>query len=215
MTEATSLHFTSLLQRPHLRFSTLNTSCHSLLACRVSAERSAVNCMEFPLYVTCCFSLAAFNILSLCLIFVNFINMCLGMFLLWFILYGTLCFLDLIDYFLSHVGEIFFFYFNWRLITLKHCGGFCHTFTWIIHGCTCVPHPEPSSHLPPNTIPPDHPGTPTLSTLSHASNLDWWYISHMIIYIFQCCSLKSSHPCLLPESKSLFFTSVSLLLSCI
>ena len=37
-------------------FSTLNISCHSLLACRVSAERSAVRCMRFPLYATCCFS---------------------------------------------------------------------------------------------------------------------------------------------------------------
>ena len=41
-------------------FSTLNISCHSLLACRVSAERSAVKHMGFPLYVTCCFSLPAF-----------------------------------------------------------------------------------------------------------------------------------------------------------
>ena len=72
-------------------FSTLNISCHSLLAYRVSAERSAVKCMGFPLYVTCCFSLAAFNSLSLCLVFVSFISMCLGMFLLGFILYGTLC----------------------------------------------------------------------------------------------------------------------------
>ena len=30
--------------------------------------------------------------------------MCLGVFLLGFILYGTLCFLELIDYFLFHVG---------------------------------------------------------------------------------------------------------------
>ena len=74
-----------------LLFSTLNISCHSLLACRVSAERSAVRHMEFPLYVTSCFSLATFNILSLCLIFVNLISMCLGVFLLGFILYGTLC----------------------------------------------------------------------------------------------------------------------------
>ena len=44
-------------------FSTLNISCHSLLACRLSAERSVVKHMGFPLYVTCCFSLAAFNIL--------------------------------------------------------------------------------------------------------------------------------------------------------
>ena len=43
-------------------FSTLNISCLSLLAYRFSSERSAVKHMGFPLYVTCCFSLAAFNI---------------------------------------------------------------------------------------------------------------------------------------------------------
>ena len=47
--------------------------------------------MGFPFYVTCCFSLAAFNILSLCLVFVSLISMCLAVFLLGFILYGTLC----------------------------------------------------------------------------------------------------------------------------
>ena len=47
--------------------------------------------MGFPLYVTCCFSLAAFDVLSLFSVFVNLISMCLGMFLLAFILYGTLC----------------------------------------------------------------------------------------------------------------------------
>ena len=70
-------------------FSTLNISCHSLLACRVSAERSAVKGMGFPLYVTWCFSIAAFNILSLCLVFVSLISMCLAVFLLGFILHGT------------------------------------------------------------------------------------------------------------------------------
>ena len=87
-------------------FNTLNISCHSLLACRVSSKRSAVKHMVFPLYVTCCFSLTAFNTLSLCLIFVNLISMCLDVFLLGFVLYGTLCFLHLIDYFLSCVGKI-------------------------------------------------------------------------------------------------------------
>ena len=71
-------------------FSTLNISCHSLLSCRVSAERSAVKHMGFPLRVTYCFSLAAFNILSLRLVFVSLISMCLGVFFLGFILYGTL-----------------------------------------------------------------------------------------------------------------------------
>ena len=79
------------------------------LACRVSVERSAVKCMGFPLYVICCFSLAAFNCLSLYLVFVSLITVCLGMFLLGFILYGTLTLVpfDLIDYFLFHVLEIF------------------------------------------------------------------------------------------------------------
>ena len=46
--------------------------------------------MGIPLFVLCCFSLAGFNICSLCLIFVNLINMCLGVFHLGFILFGTL-----------------------------------------------------------------------------------------------------------------------------
>ena len=71
-------------------FITLSMSCHSLLAWRVSIERSAVILMRNPLCVICCFSLAAFNICSLCLIFVNLINMCLGVFYLGFILFGTL-----------------------------------------------------------------------------------------------------------------------------
>ena len=71
-------------------FKTINISFYSLLACRVFAVTSAVKPMGFPLYVTCCFSLAAFNIISLCLVFVSLISMCLGMFLLGFIPYGTL-----------------------------------------------------------------------------------------------------------------------------
>ena len=66
-------------------------SCHSLLACIISAERSGVNLMGIPFYVICCFSLAAFNIFSLYLISDSLINMCLGMFLFGFVLYGTLC----------------------------------------------------------------------------------------------------------------------------
>ena len=70
--------------------------------------------------------------------------------------------------------------FNWRLITLQYCGGFCHTFTWISHRCTCVPYPDPS-----HPIPNGHPSAPALSSLSHALNLNWQSVSHMIIYMFQ------------------------------
>ena len=56
------------------------------------------------------FSLAAFNICSLCLIFVNLTDMCLGVFHLGFILFGTLGFLDVGDYFLPHFREVFSYY---------------------------------------------------------------------------------------------------------
>ena len=71
-------------------FRTLNISCNTLLACRVSAERSAVKRMGFPVYVTCCFSLVSFSYISLCLVFVSLISIFFGVFLLGFILYGTL-----------------------------------------------------------------------------------------------------------------------------
>ena len=70
----------------------------------------------------------------------------------------------------------------------------------IRHGGTRVPHPESSSHLPPHTIPLGHPRAPAPSILYPASNLDWRFISYMILYMFQCHSPKSSHPRPLPHS---------------
>ena len=70
----------------------------------------------------------------------------------------------------------------------------------ISHGCTCVPHSEHPSHLTPHPIPLGCPSAQALSALFHASNLDWWSISHMIIYMFQWYSLKSSHLRLLPQN---------------
>ena len=50
-------------------------------------------------------------IIYLSLIYISLITMCLGMFLLGFILPGTpLCFLNLADYFLSHVWDVFSYY---------------------------------------------------------------------------------------------------------
>ena len=45
-----------------------------------------------------------------------------------------------------------------------------------------------------------HPSAPAPSTLYYALNLDWRFVSHMIIYMFQCQSPKSSHPRPLPQS---------------
>ena len=76
----------------------------------------------------------------------------------------------------------FFIYFiSWRLITLQYCSGLCHTLTWISHGFTCVPHPEPPSHLPPHPIPLGYPSAPAPSTcLMHPTWTGdlfhtWWY----------------------------------------
>ena len=63
----------------------------------------------------------------------------------------------------------------------------------------CSPSWTPSP-LPPHPIPQGHPSAPARSALSHTPNLDWGSISHMVIYMFQCYSLKSSHPCPLPQS---------------
>jgi len=76
------------------------------------------------LCVICCFSLAAFNIYSLCLIFVNLINMCLGVFCLGFILFGTLGFSDLGDYFLAHFREVFNYYLL-KYFLFSHGLSFC------------------------------------------------------------------------------------------
>ena len=91
-------------------FTTLNISFIPFWPA-VSAEISAVNYMGFPLYVTCYFSLAAFNILSLCLSLLAWLICVLMCFSLGLTCRDSLCFLDLIDYFLSHVGEVFNYHF--------------------------------------------------------------------------------------------------------
>ena len=75
--------------------------------------------------------------------------------------------------------KIIFFFFYFTILYW-----FCHTSTCIHHGCTHVPHPEAPSHLPPHTIPLGHPSAPAPSFLYPASNLDWWFFSYMILYMF-------------------------------
>ena len=57
-----------------------------------------------------------------------------------------------------------FIFISWRLITLQYCSGFCHTLTWISHGVTCIPHPDPPSHVPLYPIPLAVPSAPGPST---------------------------------------------------
>ena len=97
---------------------------------------------------------------------------------------------------------------------------FCHTSTCIHHGCTCVPHPEPSSLLPPHTISgiihtnsgssqcasPKHPESCIEPGLATRFIHDILHVSMPFSQIIP----PSSSP---TESKRLFYTSVSLLLS--
>ena len=90
---------------------------------------------------------------------------------------------------------LFFLFFNFTILYW-----FCHISTWICHRYTRVHHPEPSSLLPPRTIPLGRPSAPAPTIQYHASNLDWRLVSYMILYMFQCHSPKSSHPLPLPQS---------------
>ena len=77
---------------------------------------------------------------------------------------------------------------------------FCQISKWIRDRYTRVPHPEPSSLLPPHTIPLGHPSAPAPSIQYRALNLDWRLVPYVILYVFQCHSPKSSHPLPLPQS---------------
>ena len=90
-----------------------------------------------------------------------------------FLFYGWVIFLCiyvpqllLLFFFFGTTTSFFspFIFISWGLITLQYCSGFCHTLTWISHGFTCVPIPEPPSHFPPHPIPLDLPSAPALST---------------------------------------------------
>ena len=78
--------------------------------------------------------------------------------------YFLFLFFYVYEYFFILFIYFSFIFISWRLITLQYCSGFCHTLTWISHGFTCVPHPDPSSHLPLHPIPLGLPSAPALST---------------------------------------------------
>ena len=87
---------------------------------------------------------------------------------------------------------------------------FCHISTWIHHRYTHVSHLEPSSLLPPHTIPLGRPSVPAPSIQYRASNLDWRLVSYDIIRVsmpFSRIIPPSPSP---TESKRLFYTSVTL-----
>jgi len=118
-------------------------------------------------------------------------------------------------FFLLHYSYLLLFLFIYFIIifyfTILYW--FCHTSTWIHHGCTCVPYPEP----PPTSLPipslwviPVH--QPQASCILHGT----WTGDSFLIWYYTCFNaILPNHPRPATESKRLFYTSVSLLLSCI
>ena len=95
-----------------------------------------------------------------------------------------------------HYCSFFFFFFSfifisWRLITLQYCSGFCHTLAWIIHGFTCIPHPDPPSHQPPSL--PDPSGSSqcmrqVLDTIALKEDVrSFCPVGHFVATVFQPC----------------------------
>ena len=116
----------------------------------------------------------------------------LGLFLTWF-LGTTVLFLKKI------------IYFNQRLITILW---------WVlpyidmnqsrVYMCPSILNP------PPHPIPLGCPRAPALGALLHAYNLHWSSILNVVIYMFQCYFLKSSHPLLLPNSPKVCYLHLCL-----
>ena len=115
--------------------------------------------------------------------------------------------IDFVYLFISSFYYYYFFYF-----TMLYW--FCHTLTWIHHGCTCVSHPEPL--LPPPS--PYHPsGSSQCTSPKHPVSCIEPGLAIHFLYDIIHVSMPFSQiipPSPSPtESKRLFYTSVSLLLS--
>ena len=87
--------------------------------------------------------------------------------------------------FIQLSASFFFFSFifiSWRLITLQYCSGFCHTLTWISHGFTSIPHPDPPSHFP------------QVSCICRCSVIRFGkYLSHYFLKIFSAPAFWASN----------------------
>ena len=106
-------------------------------------------------------------------------------------------------------------YFHWRIIALQYCDFFLPYIDMNqprVSICPPAHHPEALPSLPPHHTPLHCPRALALNALLHASNLHWSSILYMVRHMFQCYSLNSPHPRLLPQSpKVCSCTSVSLL----
>ena len=113
----------------------------------------------------------------------------------------------------DHSTCFFFFLILFLLyFTLQYCFGFAIHWHESTTGVRAFPNMNPPSHLPPHNISLGYPCAPAPSMLYPASNVDWRFVSYMIVYMFQCHSPKSSHalPLPLPQSPKVHSTHLCL-----
>ena len=112
----------------------------------------------------------------------------------------------------AHLFYFFKFIFNWRIIVLQYCVGFCHTSVWISHRPT---HVSFLLNLPatfhPILIPLGCHKAPDLSYLHYVANSHWLSILCMVIYVAILLSICPPSPTV---STNLSSMSASLLLLC-
>ena len=114
-------------------------------------------------------------------------------------------FADSFTVFFFLIFKIKFIYFNWRIITLQYCDGFCHTLTWIGHRDTYVPPfwtpflPYPSRWSRALAL--------SVSCIELALVIYFTYVNgHISNY-----SLETSHACPLPLSPKVYSLCLCLL----
>ena len=95
--------------------------------------------------------------------------------------------------------------FDWRIIALQYCFGFCHISTWVSHRCIYIYRLplEPPSRLPPHL---PHLGcyrALDMGSPRHTAISTGGVSLHVVTYVFQCDPLNSPHPllpCLCPQA---------------
>ena len=92
----------------------------------------------------------------------------------------------------------FWFIFNWRIIALQYCWFLPYISLnqpWVY---VCPLPFEPPFYLPHYPTPLGCHRALDLSSLLHTANSHWLSVLYMVMYMFQCYSLNSSHPLLAP-----------------
>ena len=127
--------------------------------------------------------------------------------------------IHIVSFFLSSFCLIIFYsiliYFNWKIITLQYYEVFCHPSTWISHKYTCVSLSWNPLLTPLHTLSlwviPEHQLWCPASYIKLPLVIYFTYGNVHVSVLFSQITPPLPSP---TESKSLFFTSVSLLLPC-